>query len=331
MIKPIANLVNNDRDVQVIGRIERVILSTGSNGQNYMIINLVDQSGRIEARKWLVQDGDVEAIKPNEIILIENGMASEYRNQLQLKVQNYKILDQAELKKRNLNYDDFFISAPLDVEREYPKLIELIQGFKNEDYKAVTLKILNDNEAKFKKYPAAMTIHHNVQSGLFWHSYTLVRDCLAIKPNYAYALIDWELVVCGAILHDIGKVVEMADVGATDYSLEGKLLGHISIGNTFVAEAAKSLGVFYQNDGNVNPHITLLEHMILASHGKNEYGSPVEPLLIEAIILSTFDNLDAKIFKVNDELQKISYGEWTPRIPTEDMKMFYNHTAKKLK
>ncbi|ATG97519.1 3'-5' exoribonuclease YhaM family protein [Mesoplasma lactucae] len=328
MIKPIKNLEANDRDINIIGRIEKVILSTGSNGQNYMIINLVDQSGRVEGRKWQVDENDIENIKPNEIMLVKGGNVNEYRNQLQLKVGDYKILDAEGLAEFNLTFDDFFISAPLNVDKEYPKLIELISAFKNDTYREITLKLLKENEEKFKNYPAAMSIHHNVQHGLFWHSYTLVRNCISIKPNYAFADIDWELVICGAILHDIGKVIEMNDETATDYSLQGKLLGHISIGNAFIYQAAKELGILDNPDGSVNQDVTLLEHMVLASHGKNEYGSPVEPVIIEAIIVSSFDMLDARLFRVNDDLNKVEVGEWTQRIPSEGGKFFYNHYKK---
>ncbi|MBY7704121.1 HD domain-containing protein [Vibrio harveyi] len=111
--------------------------------------------------------------------------------------------------------------------------------------------------------------------------------------------------MCGAILHDIGKVIEIVDVSGSDYSLEGKLLGHISIGNAEINKIAEELNLYKDESNNINSDITLLQHMVLASHGKKEFGSPVEPVLIEAIILSMLDDLDAKVFKINDELKKV--------------------------
>ncbi|WP_342275221.1 HD domain-containing protein [Spiroplasma endosymbiont of Cantharis lateralis] len=159
--------------------------------------------------------------------------------------------------------------------------------------------------------------------GLFWHSYSLLMGAKAIREVYKYADIDWELVYCGTILHDIGKVLEMAGKNASEYTDVGKLLGHISIGNTFVSNKAIELGL------KDNEDVLKLQHVILASHGKNEYGSPVEPLLIEAVIISSLDSLDARIYKINDELSKVEKDAWSSRILSEDGRSYLNHNKKK--
>ncbi|QHX36891.1 3'-5' exoribonuclease YhaM family protein [Spiroplasma sp. BIUS-1] len=308
--------------VTLIARIEKTILSTGNNGSNYLILNLVDMSGRIEARLWNSTDKDVEELK-NGVIVKVDAATNVYRQQLQLKVNSYEVIKEEDFEKHNINEEMFSISAPINVETNYDKLIEFIESTKNEVYKKITLTILKKYENEFKKYPAAVSIHHNVVGGLFWHSFSLLMGAKAIREVYKYADIDWDLVYCGAILHDIGKVVEMAGKNASEYTDEGKLLGHISIGNAFVSNMAIELGL--KDDQSV----LKLQHAILASHGKNEYGSPVEPNLIEAVIISSLDALDARIYKINDELSKVEKGAWTGRILSEDGRSYWNHNEKK--
>ncbi len=308
--------------VTLIARIEKAILSTGNNGANYLILNLIDKSGRIEARLWNSIEKDVEELKSGLIVKIE-AVTNVYRQQLQLKVNSYEIIDEKNYKKHNINEEMFSISAPINVESHYEKLIDFITTIDNETYKKITLSILKQYEVQFKTFPAAVSIHHNVVGGLFWHSYSLLMGAKAIREVYKYADIDWELVYCGTILHDIGKVLEMAGKNASEYTDVGKLLGHISIGNTFVSNKAIELGL------KDNEDVLKLQHVILASHGKNEYGSPVEPLLIEAVIISSLDSLDARIYKINDELSKVEKDAWSSRILSEDGRSYLNHNKKK--
>ncbi|WFQ93507.1 3'-5' exoribonuclease YhaM family protein [Mycoplasma feriruminatoris] len=324
-MKKVKDINIKDHLIDTILRIERVIVSTGSSGNNYLILHLADSSGRIEARKWIVNEKDKQLLKPNAIILLKDTLVHEYRNILQLKIEDYLIIDERDLIKYHLNKTDLYISAPLDIKTNYQELISLLNSINNQTYKTITLSLLEKYKKEFLTFPAAMSIHHNVTSGLFWHSYTLVKNVLSLKQNYFYANIDWDLLICGAILHDIGKVIEIADVNGSDYSLEGKLLGHISIGNAEINKLAEQLNLYKDQNNKINQEITLLQHMILASHGKKEFGSPIEPVLIEAVILSTLDDLDAKVYKINDELSKIELDTWTQKIVSIDNRMFYKH------
>ncbi|UWD34800.1 HD domain-containing protein [Mycoplasma cottewii] len=325
-MKKINEISLDKNPINAVVRIEKAIVSTGSSGANYLILHLADATGRIEARKWIVTEQDRELLKPNAIILLENTIVSEYRGVLQLKIDDYKVIDENQLSFYGIKKEDLFISAPLDINREYNNLLNILSSIKNDTYRQITIKLIEKYKEQFLTFPAAMSIHHNVTGGLFWHSYTLVKNALALKPSYQYASIDWELLICGAILHDIGKVIEIVDVSGSDYSLEGKLLGHISIGNAEINKIAQELNIYKDESNNINSDVTLLQHMVLASHGKKEFGSPVEPVLIEAIILSMLDDLDAKVFKINDELRKVeSVNNWTQRIISVDNRMFYKH------
>ncbi|PPE05430.1 3'-5' exoribonuclease YhaM family protein [Williamsoniiplasma lucivorax] len=324
-MQKIKEITADIKSVNLIARIEKVATLTGASGQNYMIVHLVDSTGRMEARKWTVNEADKQNIQPNNFIELIDAATSEYRGQLQVKINSYQILDKDELIKKNIDIKEFVVVAPIDVEKDFIELMNILNALENEVYKNITMALIKKYENSFKYYPAAMTIHHNVESGLFWHSYTLVKNALAIKPLYKYANVDWELLICGSILHDIGKISELTDENGSDYSLEGKLLGHISIGNAEIAQIAEQLDYTNSAKGVTNKFVTLLQHMVLASHGKNEFGSPTEPVIIEAIILSTFDNLDARIYRVNEEVNKVDLDSWTGRLPSEDGKMFLKH------
>lgn len=324
-MKKLHNLKANENDLELFVRIERSTLLSGASGQNYLILKLVDPSGRLEARRWTVNEFDKSNLIADQYLHLTKATTSEYRGQLQLKINEYEIIETHDLPKWGYQVDDFFVKAPLNIEKHYQELIKLLKGFKNEVYRDITIHLLEKYEDAFLHYPAAIYIHHNVYGGLFWHSYTLVKNILAIQDNYNYANVDWELLISGAILHDLGKVIEINNIAANDYSLEGKLLGHISLGNSQVVKAAHELGFINYETGLQNQSVTLLEHLILASHGKHDFGSPIEPHTLEAIILSTFDNLDARIYRTNEELSKINGIGWTPKLPSEENKMFYRH------
>lgn len=317
--------INNEtKNVKLIARVEKVILSTGNNGANYLVLNLADSTGRIEARLWNCEENDVKRIIPDSIISIE-AVANVYRQQLQLKINSYKIIKNDSFEEYGIDESLFIITAPIDIEKNYHSLIEVINNIKNETYKKVTLAILKEHEEAFKTFPAATSIHHNVVGGLFWHSVSLLQSAKGLKKVYEYAQVDWDLVYCGAILHDIGKVIEMKGKTASEYTDEGRLLGHISIGNNFVAEKIKELNL----DKKAAREAMLMQHVILASHGQKEFGSPIEPSILEAIIVSSLDALDARIYRVNEELDKVTCQDgWTGRVITEGGRQFLKHFNK---
>ena len=139
---------------------------------------------------------------------------------------------------------------------------------------------------------------------------------LANKVCDLYPYLDRDLLCAGVLLHDIGKIKELGGLSVTEYTLEGKLLGHISISQTMVQETADELGI----EGET---VTLLRHMVLAHHGQYEYGSPVLPATLEAEALHYIDDFDARMTMIQKELDKIRPGEFTSRIFSLDNRIFY--------
>ncbi len=171
----------------------------------------------------------------------------------------------------------------------------MLRPFKNEDLRRLVFSFLDDEKTgpAFKSAPAAKRLHHAWLGGLLEHVLTLVRVCLAAAPFYPE--VDADLLVTGAILHDIGKVRELEWKSSFSYSLEGQMIGHISIAQGMLREKLREIAPFPEKLA------MLVEHMILSHHGRYEFGSPKLPMTPEAILLSALDDLEAKMQALRNE------------------------------
>jgi len=166
-------------------------------------------------------------------------------------------------------------------------------------------------------FPAASKNHHDYASGLLDHVVSMLRLGKAICD--LYPTLNKDLIYSGIILHDIGKVKELSGPIATTYTIEGNLLGHISIMVDEIGQAAKELEI----DGE---EVTILKHIVLSHHGKEEWGSPKKPMIQEAEILHYIDNVDAKMNMLTRALSKTKPGEFTERLFALDNRSFYKPT-----
>ena len=178
---------------------------------------------------------------------------------------------------------------------------------------------MEKNKEKMIIYPAALKLHHAMVGGLMLHVSAIVEMAESICKIYKN--VDRELLLSGAILHDVAKVweLETSRTGlAKGYSAEGELVGHLVKGAMYIEETAKRLGVSSEK-------ATLLEHMVLSHHGVPDFGSPIRPMFLEAVILSSLDNLDANIFEISNAVSATKTGEFTDRIWALDNRKLYNH------
>jgi 3'-5' exoribonuclease len=170
-----------------------------------------------------------------------------------------------------------------------------VSAFKSAELQRLVFAFLDDEQIgpAFKAAPAAKRLHHAWLGGLLEHVLTLVRVCLANAPFYPE--VDADLLVTGAILHDIGKIRELSWGSSFSYTLEGQMIGHISIAQGMLREKVRELAPFPEKLR------VLVEHMILSHHGKYEFGSPKLPMTPEAILLSALDDLEAKMQAMRNE------------------------------
>ncbi|HEY7189427.1 MAG TPA: HD domain-containing protein [Vicinamibacterales bacterium] len=163
--------------------------------------------------------------------------------------------------------------------------------------------IVSSREHQMRTWPAAQTVHHAYEGGLLEHILKVAQTADALAQAYE---ADRDLVFAGAVLHDIGKLEELTAASAPGYTRDGNLLGHITLGVVIVREATSRLPDF-------PPDLRArLEHMIVSHHGSRQMGSPVEPMTVEAFILSAADDLDARIYQVRQHLaEDVGEGEFT--------------------
>lgn len=280
-----------------------------AQGKNYMTLHLQDKSGEIEAKVWTVTKEDMATLKP-ELIIHVKGDVINYRGRKQMKVNQFRVATEAD----GLKTQDFIDGAPMSLDEIKSQMQSFIFEIENANLQRITRHLLQKYDEAFFTFPAASSHHHNFVSGLSYHVLTMLqiaKGLCEIYPN-----LNKSLLYSGIILHDMGKVRELSGPIATSYTLEGNLLGHISIASEEVAEAARELGI-------QGEEVLLLRHLILSHHGKLEYGSPKLPHVKEAEILHFIDNIDARMNMFDKAFKKIEKGQFTERIFGLENRQFY--------
>lgn len=316
----IKDIIANSNDIKLTVVIRRVLQGIASNNNAYLTLYLQDSTGTINARLWDVKTEDIKALIVGQIIII-SATSLVYNNDLQLKINNYQILTGKEAEK---HYQELVLSAPINVEKEWKEVYQTVEAFDNQILKKVVLSLLKEYEEDFKTRPAAVRMHHNVRNGLLWHTATMLKTAKAIVRVYHDRDIDQDLLYAGVIMHDFGKIWELNSQLITNFTLQGNMQGHIVLGSEQIKLACVKLKIDQQE-----PSIVLLQHLILASHGKYEFGSPVLPKILEAELVHQIDNLDAKITIIDDALKMLNPGETSNRLLALEGRMFYKHFIEK--
>lgn len=281
-----------------------------AQGKDYMTLHLQDKSGEIEAKFWTATKNDMATIKPEEIVHVKGDIIN-YRGNKQMKVNQIRLATTED----QLKTEQFVDGAPLSPAEIQEEISHYLLEIENANLQRITRHLLKKYQERFYTYPAASSHHHNFASGLSYHVLTMLRIAKSICD--IYPLLNKSLLYSGIILHDIGKVRELSGPVATSYTVEGNLLGHISIASDEVVESARELNI----EGE---EIMLLRHMILSHHGKLEYGSPKLPYLKEAEILCYIDNIDARMNMFEKAYKKTDKGQFTDKIFGLENRRFYN-------
>ncbi|RXH56075.1 MptB, dihydroneopterin 2, 3 -cyclic phosphate phosphodiesterase [Granulicella sibirica] len=269
----------------------------GGGGQ-YLALTLADKTGTMEARMWEEFADAITACSEGCYVKVQ-GQISKYNGKFQITLNKMRHAAESEIESA-----DFVPTTIFDIDEMWAELRGYVSGFANEDLKRLVFAFLDDEEigAAFRVAPAAKVLHHAWIGGLLEHVLTLVRVCRGTAPFYPE--VDADLLVTGAILHDIGKIRELSWKNTFSYTLEGQMIGHISIAQGMLREKLKEIGAFPEKLR------VLVEHMILSHHGKYEFGSPKLPMTPEAVLLSALDDLEAKMQNMRSEFGKaVSSGK----------------------
>jgi 3'-5' exoribonuclease len=252
-----------------------------TGGGQYLALTLGDRTGTLEARMWEEFADAVSTCSEGCYVKVQ-GQISKYQGKWQITLTKLRNAAGSEVEAADFQPVSEFPAEEMDAE-----LRAIVDGFRDADLKRLVLAFLDDEEIgpAFRVAPAAKMLHHAWISGLLEHVLTLVKVCLAMAPFYPE--VDRDLLVTGAILHDIGKVKELSWQTNFSYTLEGQMIGHISIGQGMLRDRIREL------EGFPDKKRVLVEHMILSHHGRLEFGSPKLPMTPEAILLSAIDDLEA--------------------------------------
>ena len=308
-MKFVKELMEGERVISTF-LVSNVSRGVNSLGSQYYNVELKDCTGSIPAKKWEIDAGDESILQAGKVIEA-NIEVLRYRDALQA-----KILSAKEVSNEKIDVVRFIQTPPRpreELEKEYRAFLDSIT-------EPTCKALLNYFVDKYKDllfiYPAASSIHHEYSSGLLMHTVSMAKLGEFIASNYSN--INRDLLITGIMLHDVGKIKELEGPIVFHYSLEGKLIGHISIMSAEIKEAADKLGLN-------NETALLLQHMILSHHGQLEYGSPVLPLTSEALALHLIDNVDSKMTILNKALDEVEVGAYTNKVFPLDGRQFYKH------
>jgi len=292
-----------DRDpVNAVFLVKDKILAMAKNGKPYMNLRLMDKSGDIEAKVWDNTELLDKQFDKDDFVTVR-GKASVYMNKMQV-----VIAEIAKVPEEQVTLADFLPESPRSCDEMRQELIDTVAALGNPHLKGLMEAFLVDEPflSLYCQAPAAKGMHHVYLGGLLEHSLALVKLVRTIVPLYGGG-INEDLLVVGALLHDVGKIFEMSFDRAFDYTDAGKLLGHITIGVELVDEKIRLV------EGFPRELALLLKHMLLSHHGQYEYGSPKRPKTIEATILNYLDDMDSKINGIRAHIAKeaASTSRWT--------------------
>ena len=277
----------------------------------YLAVTLADKSGQFEARMW---DDFASALQtcPTGSYVKVQGQISKYQGKFQITLSRMRLAAPSEIDTA-----DFVPTTQYDIPAMAAELRSYVEAFRNPHLRSLVLAFLDDPTLgpQFLEAPAAKRLHHAWIGGLLEHVLHLSRICLATAPFYPE--VDPDLLLTGAILHDIGKVRELSWGNTFDYTLEGQLIGHISIAQRLLQEKITQLDAATPGDPFPPQLRLLIEHMILSHHGKLEFGSPKLPMTPEAMLLSALDDLEAKFQALRNEFSNATAAGRSPSEPTE--------------
>ena len=276
------------------------ILSQKRDGNNFLNVTLSDKTGTLKGVVWDNVDQIAAGITSGDFAHV-NGSVSDYRGTLQVVIKKME-----PFSPDRVDPSDFLPQTSRDIEGMFERLMKRTDSITTDYLKALIDAFFKDKEFvnKFKTAPAGKKMHHAYIGGLLEHTLSMVS--LADKIAGHYSGIDRDLLLSGAILHDIGKIDEFEYQFKIDYSDKGRLLNHIVIGIKMVDEKSSGINNFPEDQ------MLLLKHMIVSHHGTREFGSPEPPKTIEAVLLNYIDEIDSKVNAIRDFIASEDPDEtWT--------------------
>jgi 3'-5' exoribonuclease len=273
----------------------------GRGGDLFIALSLQDKTGVVKGRIFNEAARLRDEFDNGDFVKVQ-GRTDLFNGRVQMLIERIRRVNPDQDKAQGFREEDCVLCAPRPVEEMWSELQDLVQHVRDEHVRELLQRLTAAHAAKLRVWPAAQTVHHAYRGGFLEHILSVARSALMLGTAYG---ANQDLLTAGALLHDIGKLEELDYDRATSYSREGNLVGHVTLGTIMVRQAMSGIPDF--------PDVlrTQIEHMVVSHHGHKEFGAPVEPMTLEAMILSAADDLDAKINQMRQALAEEGEGEFT--------------------
>lgn len=278
------------------------LLLTDKKGKSYISLFLSDKSGSIDAKIWDNVERTNNIFDSGDIVRIK-GQVQVFQNKKQVIIHKVEPIQDQEL-----DFADYVGEADQSPEEIFQELLQIVKKVESDPIEQLILSTLNDPSIKERllKSPAAKSIHHVKVGGLIEHILSISKLMVFIGEQYKHLNLD--LLIFGAIFHDLGKIWELEwTSNGIRYTDKGRLIGHLVMSSELIEK--KSSQIF----GFPEDLVMLLKHIILSHHGKLEYGSPKVPMLLEAYVVWMIDDFDSKVDSITQFMDQDTSGDmnWT--------------------
>jgi 3'-5' exoribonuclease len=275
------------------------------SGDLFLALTLGDRTGHIDAKMWDNVPDHINIFEQDDFVKVR-GLINRFNGRFQLTVHKLRSMEETEV-----DFDDYLPRTTKDIGALWQTLGQFVESFRDPHLKALIGAFMSDPqiEQAYKNAPAAKTLHHAFIGGLLEHVVSLFQLCDLACRNYP-EMINRDLLLTGAFLHDIGKLHELSFARSFTYTTRGQLLGHMIIELEMLHQKLA------QFPGFPDRYKVLLEHLIISHHGKYEFGSPKMPMFPEALMLHYLDDLDSKIESMRAQFQREPEAEWTTYNPS---------------
>lgn len=284
-------------------------ISQGISNSNSLYLNLIlgDNSGQVTAKVW---DYDVNLMGEIQVGEVYNFEATVivYRDNLQLKITSFTLVEK-------YNLEDFLVASEIPLKVLTDKLFNILATVQNKNIKLLGENLIDKYYDRFINFPAGVKNHHNYLHGLLEHSIYCAETAILLTSQYTF--LNRDLVVVGALIHDLGKVIELSSPVACHYTKKGKLLNHLNILAQEIHLEAYKLGIIDSEEA------LFLKHIALSHHGKPEYGAAIMPMIAEAEMVHFIDNLDARMNALYKEFKVTDNNSFTNRMYALENRQFF--------
>ena len=271
------------------------------NGEPYLALTLGDRSGSVDAKMWDNVEEFLNAFEQDDFVKVK-GLINKYNNRWQMTIHKIRKMGDGEV-----DFSDYLPKTTKDIDQLWAKLGEFVDSMEQTQLKQLLKLFMADEEISkaYRDAPAAKTLHHAFIGGLLDHVVSLFTSCDLVVRNYP--MVNRDILLTGAFLHDIGKIHELTYARSFGYSTEGQLLGHMIIELEMLHKKIAQIPDFPAELK------ILIEHLIISHHGEYEFGSPKLPMFPEALMLHYMDDLDSKMEAMRAQFERESENEspWT--------------------